>query len=257
MIAITVRTEKLLNGLPTIGRQQLPFGLSVGINKTLEDIQATQRRGIQQRFTLRKPSFVLGMVRIRKEDFAKKDNLVGRVRIGGFTPDGKMHGKADFGALLVRHEPGGTFHGGYFVPTKAVRPSFSQLIEKTMRPWALGLWRTDRQIAARTMGEARRRGKQRTFSIVNREGQFLIFQRFGLRNSDIRRRVKKGLNPTAAERMDEGIRLLWARVPSIRLQPRLQFGDTARLIVRSRLANNVEAGMLRALRTAKVGGGVR
>ena len=252
LVSIGARVQKLYDDLPTIGKEQFPYGLSVGINKTLMDIQAAQRRGIQQRFTLRRPSFVLGMVRIRKEDFATKVNLNGRVRVGEYTADFESNAKQTFGASLVRHEEGGVFHEGYWIPTAALRPSFGALVPRPMLPWALSLWRTDRQMAAGTMGGARIQGNRRTFSLFNRQGELIgIFQRYGLRLKEIRRRVKKGNAPTLAERQDEGIRMIWARVPSIRLQPRLGFADTARIVTRTRIMPNIQEGLVKALRTAK------
>lgn len=265
MFSVTASWSKLYDGFPAVVRNQIPYGLSVGINKTLTDIQAAQRRGMQQRFTLRRASFVLGMVNIRKEDFATKKNLMGRVRVGEHTAAGSSHGKADFAASLIRHEGGGTFHDGYWIPTSSLRPNFAQLVPRKMQPTALGLWTTDRMYASlptlrggvRT-GGARRKGNQRTFSIINRQGELVgIFQRFGLTNKQIRRRVKKGNAPSLAERQDEGIRMIWHRAQSIRFGPRLGFADTASLVSRMNMSRNVEDGIAKAIRTAKPGGGLK
>jgi hypothetical protein len=263
MITIEVRTSKLFSSLNTIGRQQLPFGVALGLNQTGKDIQATQRRGISQRFTLRRAAWVLGLVNIRQDDWATKQSLVQRVRVGADEPQAKRR----FSPLFARHETGGVDVRDQWIPTAALRPSFSQVVAQRMRPWALGLWRTDaQQASAATVrggvrsSEASRKGKQRTFSIINRGGQLVgIFQRFGPKMSRKKRRALAGLEARGVRiaRADEGIRLIWRYQRTIRLNPRLGFSDTARLVARSRLGPNIEAGLLRALRTAKPGGGAR
>lgn len=62
-------------------RAQLPFALSVAINNTLNDAQAAIQSRLPAEFTLRRADFIERSIYIGPKDRAKKDNLVGTVRV--------------------------------------------------------------------------------------------------------------------------------------------------------------------------------
>jgi len=83
MIGLTVEIENgaliptLMAGIAT----QIPFATSVAINNTLNDAQKAIRATLPQHFTLRRPEFIDRTIYIGQQDRARKDRLVGVVRV--------------------------------------------------------------------------------------------------------------------------------------------------------------------------------
>lgn len=67
----------LLSGV----RSQVPFAAALAINNTLNDAQAAIRKTLPEHFTLRRKEFIERTIYIGAVDRAKKDNLVGVVRV--------------------------------------------------------------------------------------------------------------------------------------------------------------------------------
>lgn len=78
---IELDPKPLADALREVGRQ-VPFAMSVGLNRTADEIQVAIRQGLRQHFTLRRPAFIEQTIyRKPGEDFAKKDSLQAGVRI--------------------------------------------------------------------------------------------------------------------------------------------------------------------------------
>src|SRR3954469_3027504 len=101
MIRIRVTIDR--KGLQLDGlAKQAEYATALAMNRTLEEGQAAQQRGLYSAFTFRRTDqFFTRMVKIRPEDRAKRDRLVARVRIEG------PEGSEEKGALLAKHEKGG------------------------------------------------------------------------------------------------------------------------------------------------------
>jgi hypothetical protein len=82
--------------------KQMNFALSQAINDSLDDSQSEVQRGLGSKYTLRRPTFVKRLVKRERTDFAKKDKLLGAVRITGTGAGGRA-----VGDLLAKFEEGG------------------------------------------------------------------------------------------------------------------------------------------------------
>lgn len=83
--------------------KQTKYALSLAINNTLNDAQTEVRRTLRAHFTLRRPTFIDRLIKRERTDFAKRDNLVGRLRVTGTGAGGRA-----VGDLLSKFEEGGT-----------------------------------------------------------------------------------------------------------------------------------------------------
>lgn len=96
MIQVEVTADTpLLESILGAFRNQLPFAESVAINNVLNDAQAAIRRTLPEHFVRRQPEFIDRTIYIGPSDRARKDRLVGTVRV---NPD------RDF---LAKFEEGG------------------------------------------------------------------------------------------------------------------------------------------------------
>lgn len=216
---ITVDTNALQVSrfMREVGRSQLPFATSLGINSTARDFQAAQRAHMAEAFTIRRP-FLLQAVKIKP--FSTKQSLEAVVRID--PPGGAA--RAD---IITRHEEdaerspqsGGTLA----VPSEA-RPSPTALVPKQLLPKRLGL---------RGQGSVLR-GKQRTFLARGPDGRGGIFQRTG-----------PGSHGTF-----RGTRKLFALTGPTPLDQRLNFFETAETVIPKVWPDNFANAWNRALETA-------
>lgn len=128
MINIQVDASKALSYLQRLS-QQAPFATSRALNAVANHAQADIRQGIQQRFTLRRPQFVLNTVKINREDRATKTKLDVTVRI---DPERN---------ILAKFEKGGTKQakdGRHIaIPTTNLRRTKADIVQRTQRPRAL------------------------------------------------------------------------------------------------------------------------
>jgi hypothetical protein len=79
-LQVEIRGDDIAKHLLAVS-SQLDYATSVAINNTLNDIQKDERAHIHQTFTLRRPDFIDRSVYIGPQDRARKDRLVGIVRI--------------------------------------------------------------------------------------------------------------------------------------------------------------------------------
>lgn len=193
-------------------RDQIPFATSRAINATALSFQDKQRKGIQERFTIRR-DWVLRGVKINREDFARKNKLEAIVRIDPAR---------DF---LVKFEQGGTKHptGSRLAIPDEVRRTKSGVVSRVLRPRALDF---------EAVGEGRYVGAKKTFMLRKPGGRGVIFQFFG------RRRNRK-------------TRTLYTFAPSAKIDPILRFEQTASETIRREFEEHFSREFDRAIRTAR------
>jgi hypothetical protein len=126
MIEVTLDKQQLERSLGVF-RNQAPYILQTAINKTLLDAQKDIRTGINDRFTVRRQTFVKNSVKITR--FAKKTDLTAVIEI------------ADVGGrktrdILEKFETGGVKRttGRVAVPTSYVQPAKNRVITASRRP---------------------------------------------------------------------------------------------------------------------------
>lgn len=213
---INVRTNaaEVSRSMRFLFRSQFPFATSLAINETAKDFQAEQRAGMEERFTIRRP-FVLRGVRISK--FSTKRDLSAHVEIDPSR------------SFLFKFEEGGLTRprGTRFAIPDEVRRTKAGVVSRVLRPRALSFRRWGSGPKAEVF-----RGERRTFMIRTRGGRGVIAQRIGRRG---RSRV----------------RLLFTFSPTARIEPTLEFEETARTVVQDRFAQNFGAAFDRAVRTAR------
>lgn len=220
--------------------KQWQFATSVALNQTAKDFQEAQRRGMAQRFTLRRRTWAERSIKIRRGDFAKRDRLEVTIRVE--TP-----GDASRSDILAKFEGGGVKRpqGSRLAIPAEVKRTQAGVISKSLRPRALGF----RDIAP---GVAV--GAKRTFMIRTPGGGGGIFQRTGRRASKRRKGESKRLASDLRSRQvrDENVKLLYSFAPKARIDRRLEFGETARSTMQRRFRTNFSEAFRDALSTAKV-----
>jgi hypothetical protein len=70
-VEVTVESRAVRDMLKGL-ESQAPFAMSLALNNTANDVQAAIRKGVQSRFTLRRPDFILNTVKIAKDERATK-----------------------------------------------------------------------------------------------------------------------------------------------------------------------------------------
>ncbi len=223
-IELRTNAAQVSRTLMLIFRDQVPFAASKAINDVLKQAQRAQQSSMSREFTIRRRVFMERSVKIKP--FATKKTLQGTIRIE--PPGGRERA-----AIWTRHELRGRrvpVEGRTLaVPIKA-RPSKLALVKKGMRPAAFAF----KRVATRARTEIYK-GRKRTFMIRKADGSGVILQR--------RRRGRSGTFV--------GARLLYRLVPSVPIEPRLQFRDTIDRVVRQRFAPAFRRAFLEAIRTAK------
>ena len=223
-ISVSVNTSEVSRFMRTVFRDQVPFATSLAINQTTKGIQAEQRKGMRERFTIRR-AYVLQGVKVRQ--FSTKRNLEAIVEI---SPTRKF---------LFKFEEGGTVRprGTSFAVPGGVRRTKTGVVTRAQRPKALGLTLHGKGPLAEVF-----RGKRRTFLIRRPDGTGAIFQRLGRRGG---KRAPRG------KRREGRLRLLFSFTPKAEIEPTLDFVLTARTVMRENFARNFEAAFDRAVRSAR------
>lgn len=139
--------------------RQIPFATAKAINDTLKQAQEAVRHGIEQRFTLRRPQWVLRTVKINRGDFATKRKLEGKLQI---DPNRDVLAKFERGGIKRPQE------GRHLaVPIEAKRTG-SGVVSRAQLP---------KKLEFRQLPGGQIVGRKKTF-LVRGVG---IFQRYGRR----------------------------------------------------------------------------
>jgi hypothetical protein len=242
--------------------QQMPYALSLALNRTASAIVRAVRDNVRARFVLRTPYVLEEVQQLRWADKAR-GNVIGHPRnaevaVPGLAP-GQMGaavglhpnpkgGQSHRNPILERFETGRPKTGGVAIPTTRIRPSFRDLAPRQMYPKNLGL-------------EARRFVEARYAHAGTKFGAF-VFGRPGTKAhgiwarwpgpdlTTIGSRFVKGQvrrrNAAAATHMVK----LWNFRAGIPIPARLGFRATAQT-VGSRLGAELRRALDHALRTAR------
>jgi hypothetical protein len=244
---IKLDVSKLVNDLDDFVMRQAPYALQLGLNDAAIDSQQAERELVASNFTLRRPKWVLDTIKIGRGDFATKEKLSVRISIGeaAATPErSKKEG------LLAKFEEEGFKESRdpempIAVPTKALRPSFAEVVPASMFPSALRL--VDRRTASGVLrhitrqghvtrgGVVQIQGKRRTFVLDPKTmygvSAWAVFQRFGPARGDIR--------------------MIWRYKTKVHIPARLHFYDTVTRTFNEQFPVRLAAGFEKALRTAR------
>lgn len=224
MISIKVDATATRSALRSLFADQLPFATMRAINETAKQFQEEQRRGMQQRFTVRRPQFVLRAVKI--SPFATKQRLEARIAID--PPGGQA--RAD---ILTKFEEGGTKTprtGARIAIPDQARRTKAGVVSRTQRPSAFDFQPHGTFVFSRSARVMV--GKRRTVLIRQPGGRGVILQRVG--------------RGRASE-----LRALYVFRPHVPIDQLLEFEETAFRVVRERWSENFEAAFARAIATAK------
>jgi hypothetical protein len=240
--------------LRALGRQ-MPFALSVAMNRTVEDANAAVRRRMQSTFVLRRPGFDLPPQQLPSIARATKSRLHAEVRLAyaDVTP-GSVGDRRE--VIFRKHEEGLIKRADdpsfpIAIPTTAIRPSFPALVPLQFYPKNLRL--APRQQPDNTTLPALRRGKVVTLAgakISNRarkqQGLTGTLGTFTISNED-------GRPKFIAQRTGSGrreLRIIWLLKQQIRIKPLRFFYPTIAPVISERFPVNVAGAIDLALRTA-------
>lgn len=251
--------DRLIARLTDIEKKRIPFAISKALNLTAMGFRGAMRTGISRRFVVRVPRFILGredgryaertgLVQVMKGDESsyKKSRYMAKVSVGTDDLGGKRAGRF----ILNKFEGGGHRASTdpehpIAIPTKALRPSFSDKVPKAMYPKNLG------HVGSRghEFGELptakghNERSKKRPAKRAR--GTFVIGQ-MGEKQWGIYQRVGPGKND---------IRKIWSFRTRIPIPRRLQFRETADAYVPKTWAKHMRAALGQAL--DRTGGSAR
>lgn len=251
-----VGLSEAMKALDDVAKKHAPYAASVMINRTLEEVMAGARRHIQQRMTVRAPAFTLPPLQLPRAARATKTNLKGQAAFGyGDVSKDNVGDRRE--KILRKFETGGMKEAEdpqfpIAIPTKALRPSFSDLVPRAMFPQNLrlapktvgggetlpalrnGLVRTlqGEKIGKRARKAQGLQGIGGTFTVHDANGMPIgIFQRTGKGRKDVR--------------------MIWIYKRKIRIPDLLDFFDLADQIIQARALINWQGALELALRTAR------
>jgi hypothetical protein len=227
VIKVQLDLAESLRLVSSVAEKQLPYAISLAINRVANKAQDAEREHMRQSFHLRRESFVLRGVKIAKADRATKTSWQCIIQLA--YPDNRH--------FLDEHEEGQdrTRYGGKRLWQPNTQVFRSKIIGRAnpLSPKRLGL---HRDAGGRIVGN------ERTF-LVRTRGQVLVLQRTD-RGMDGRSRrglksmtldnVHVGVGPKRkrdrAIHRTAGTRLLYRLVSRVRIPARLEFvktiGDT-------------------------------
>lgn len=213
--------DDLLGGLSGI-KKQIPYATSLAINNTLNDIQSAVRSHVHQAFIVRRAQFIDRSIYIGPQDRARKDRLTGTVRINPARD------------VLAKFED-----DTQKVPTRA-----RSLAVPVFRQGAPGIIisRSDPLNVKKLMAAmARRGGRMRrgkyTPAQLGKQSIFLVRGRDG--------------RSFIVERTASATRVLYAFVPSVPIEPDLNFAEIGMATALDRWDTNASAAIEHALATAR------
>jgi hypothetical protein len=249
MISIHVDTRGV-TAMLTRAQDQLPFAISLGLNRLANAGQAAEQAQMRHVFKLRREQFVVRGVKINKVDRATKTSW--RVVIQLAYPDSRP--------FMDQHEKGGfrTRHGGRFLwqPNQQVFRSKVIAASNPLHPRNLHMHKTDK-------GQIK--GDQRTFMVKTASGQRLVLQREDRR---LDKRSARGLKSLTLDNLaggqgpntkkqkrsikrTGGTRLLYRLVERVRIPADLRFVSTIEREVAMKQRAIMQDAMHQALRTAR------
>jgi hypothetical protein len=254
LMDVQVDVTKATADLKRIRDDQLPFAISLGLNRTAVAALDRRRAALDADFTIAdaKKPFFRRLIKFPKRQWATKRKLVATVGVHEQDGDFGVGSSKDRGFLLGRHEGGGDRTRldpmrPFFVPTDELRSGVYDVPPKSMYPAALRLFEsrgivryqkdaaTGKRKGIRGTLAAQAKGKRDTFIVDARSSgnpkAWGIYQRFGTGRRDIR--------------------MLWAFRSKIRLKKRLGFYTGVNAYVEQNFGHHFDQAIDEAMRTAR------
>lgn len=246
MISIRVDPSKALGNLTDAQERQLPFAVSMAINRTANDAQSAERYRVKASFKLRREAFNLRGVYISKQDRANKTTWRAVIQI---QADRDYLNKFEAGGEQMPH---GRFR---WIPN---RDMFKSRIIGAGDPLHPKNHKFHKDPSGRMLGN------ERTFMVKTKgNGQVLVLQRedkrltkrssrlssFTLDNVAVgmgpRTRKQKALSRTA------GVRMLYRLTTRYKVRAQLEFYDTVSRTVQDVWPARMREALAEAMRGAK------
>ena len=223
-ITVDIDRKALDRRLTAIEERQIPFALSKTLNKTAIQIQEGIRKGMEERFTLRRKTFVLRGIKIERQAFATKKRLQAvRIHVD--------ETRTDFLNKFEEGEEKRAHTGRRFVaPSSEVFRLKSGIIPRSQRPASFKF-------------DTAGRGSRGTFVVQGRDGRRFIFQRA--------RGSKRQLGPFAPGERDPNTKLLYTVLTRAETPRSLRFVETATRIYQASFQANFDHYFAEAMRTAR------
>lgn len=243
MLELELEVPERLRGFGERAERQVPYAVSLAMNRTAEEAQEAQRVAMRREYTIRRP-WVLQGIKIPRGGFASKQNL--SVTIG-------VDPARDF---LTKFERGGKKRprrGGrsIAVPEGAKRNK-QDIVPKSQRPRSFEFTRGSSSLATRVTVM---RGNRGTMMIRYPDGRGFIFQRVRRRGKTKARRVNhldgRAMDIASRTRRDPDLRLLFLLTPEVTVANSLGFTPRMRRVFTERFPVNFSGMFDFALRTAK------
>ena len=246
MITVHVDAKAALGRLHAIAERQVPFAVSLALNRLANDVQAAEREGLRKHFHLRRTAFNLRGIKILKQDRANRTTWRVIVQV---APEVNYFDKFEEGGYKLPHD--GKF---VWVPSREFK---SKIIGAgdPLHPKNLTF----------TKGKGgQMKGSERTF-MIRGPRDLLVLQRVD------RRLNKKGLKRAMAMTLDTlksgqgpsqkgemyslkrtaGVRLLYTLKARVAIKAQLEFVPQARAVIASTWEMHAQRAMNEALRSAR------
>lgn len=136
---ISVSVDGAIGKMNALSRQ-VPFAMSVALNRTYDEAQFNIRRHIERVFVLRTPNskrYILRTIRREKRDMATKKRLYADVRLQSPSrrhPNARILGEFVTGEPKVSYDP----RMPVAIPTRTLRPAFEDVVPRNQYPQNLG-----------------------------------------------------------------------------------------------------------------------
>lgn len=251
MIDIQVDAKGTLAYLGDLRQNQIPFAISVALNRTADDANAALRGILPREFTIRDPNLVrfVAPQQLPRPNRATKQNLTALLETEG---KGRILDPFEIGKPKVQKSA----DSPVAVPTQNIRFTKRTVIPKKWYPANLGL--TPKRDAAgqsyyalgrgaiKNKATPFKRAKSGKIQVQGKLRTFVLDPRYGHDISEKGRGVYVRVGPRR-----EDVRLIWSYRQQVQRPKILKFEDTVRRTVESRWVANMEGALAFALRTAK------
>jgi len=234
-VTVDVRTTELSNWARYAQAELIPRATYLAINRTAEEFQTAQRAHMADVFKIRRPQFLKMSVKIKP--FARKDSPSATVKID--SPGGRSDIFAKFEDMTIK----GPFRGtSIAVPTRHVPRTGAGIIKKAWRPKSLlgggKAGSSDRLLPGGgvLVGNETIQGKKHVFLIRRSSGKGTIFMRINPRNAA--KYKAAGEDGVRRNLRDASLVPLYQLVPSVPIEPELNFVETAQRTIQDRWAVN-------------------
>ena len=232
MLKILVDPKSALRGLDAAGQRQVPYAVSLALNRVANDAQAAERQQIARAFKLRRDVFILQGIKISKQDRANKSTWRVIIQV---DPQRDLLDKFEQGDPKIPRK------GRWlWLPNAQVFGNKIIMRSNPLHPANL------------KFSGPRNAGPQRTFLVRgngSRTGP-LVLQRVAGSSRGASQRIGQGARAGGRVRKG-GVRLLYTLISRVRTPVRLQFVQTVNRTVQAQWPDRMNEALSQALRSAK------